>query len=69
MLILRGSRGFGKKIRIDLRRYRQKGWFIKGMCDGFAVQSDLIFVDIADFIDYVIQILQQRELLPALQSI
>ena len=37
-------------------------WFVKGACDGFAIQPDVSFDGIADFVDQVIPILQERGL-------
>ena len=37
-------------------------WFMQGACDGFAIQPDVSFDGIADFVDPVIPILQERGL-------
>jgi|SRR3954447_9536801 hypothetical protein len=37
-------------------------WFVKGACDCFAIQPDVSFDGIADFVDQVIPILQERGL-------
>jgi FMN-dependent oxidoreductase (nitrilotriacetate monooxygenase family) len=37
-------------------------WFTKGACDGFAIQPDVSFDGIRDFVDQVIPILQERGL-------
>ncbi|MGJ9459864.1 NtaA/DmoA family FMN-dependent monooxygenase [Oceanobacillus sp. CF4.6] len=37
-------------------------WFLKGACDGFAIQPDVSFDGISDFVDQVIPILQERGL-------
>jgi len=37
-------------------------WFLAGACDGFAVQPDISFDGIADFVDHVVPILQKRGL-------
>ena len=37
-------------------------WFVKGACDGFAIQPDVSFDGISDFVDQVIPILQERGL-------
>lgn len=37
-------------------------WFVKGACDGFAIQPDVSFDGIRDFVDQVIPILQERGL-------
>lgn len=37
-------------------------WFVQGACDGFAIQPDVSFDGISDFVDLVIPILQERGL-------
>jgi len=37
-------------------------WFVNGACDGFAIQPDVSFDGIRDFVDQVIPILQERGL-------
>lgn len=37
-------------------------WFLNGACDGFAIQPDISFDGIRDFVDQVIPILQERGL-------
>lgn len=37
-------------------------WFVNGACDGFAIQSDVSFDGIRDFVEQVIPILQERGL-------
>ena len=37
-------------------------WFVNGACDGFAIQPDVSFDGICDFVDQVIPILQERGL-------
>lgn len=37
-------------------------WFVNGACDGFAIQPDVSFDGIRDFVDQVIPILQKRGL-------
>ncbi|MCY7766796.1 NtaA/DmoA family FMN-dependent monooxygenase [Bacillus inaquosorum] len=37
-------------------------WFVKGACDGFAIQPDVSFDGIRDFVDQVVPILQERGL-------
>ena len=37
-------------------------WFVNGACDGFAIQPDVSFDGIGDFVDQVIPILQERGL-------
>ena len=37
-------------------------WFVSGACDGFAIQPDVSFDGVSDFVDHVIPILQKRGL-------
>ena len=37
-------------------------WFVAGACDGFAIQPDVGFDGVSDFVDQVIPILQKRGL-------
>ena len=39
-----------------------ENWFVAGACDGFAIQPDVSFDGVSDFVDHVIPILQKRGL-------
>lgn len=39
-----------------------ENWFVSGACDGFAIQPDVSFDGVSDFVDHVIPILQKRGL-------
>ena len=53
------------KMQLEMQRgsgYGLDEWFMKGVCDGFAIQPDVSFGGIRNFVDQVIPILQKRGL-------